>query len=59
MASNNDGFRTVICDIQNLSLTVFHYSGIKIIILPFSYLRKHKHIEVHRELLTFLVSYMI
>ena len=53
IASNNDGFRTVICYRQNLSLIKFHYSGIKIIILPFSYLRKQKHIEVHTELLKF------
>ena len=59
MALNNDGFRTVICDTQNLSLINFRYLGIKIIILPFSYFRKNKHIEVYTELLKFSVSYMI
>ena len=49
MTSNNDGFRTVICHTQNLSLIKFHYLGIKIIILPFSYFRKDKKIEVHTE----------
>ena len=38
------------CHTQNLSLIKFHYSGIKIIILPFSHFIKHKHIEVHTEL---------
>ena len=59
MASNNDDVRTVICHTQNFSLIKFHYSGIKIIILPFSYFRKHKHIKVHTELLKFFVSFMI
>ena len=51
MTSNNDGSKTVICPTQNLSLIKSHYSGINIIILPFSYFIKHKHIEVHTELL--------
>ena len=38
------------CHTQNLSLIKFYYSGIKIIILPFSHFIKHKHIEVHTEL---------
>ena len=59
MTSNNDGSKTVICPTQNLSLIKSHYSGIKIIILPFSYFIKHKHIEVHTELPKFFVSYMI
>ena len=59
MASNGDGFRTVVCQTQNLSLIKFHYTGIKIIILQFSYFIKPKHIEVHTELLNFFVSDMI
>ena len=49
MALNNDGFRTVICHIKNLSLIKLHYFGIKIIILPLYYFRKRKDIEVHTE----------
>ena len=38
------------CHTQNLSLIKFYYSGIKIMILPFTHFIKHKHIEVHTEL---------
>ena len=59
MASNNDGFATAFYEIQNLSLIKFEYLVIKIIILPFSYFLKHKHIEARRELLNFFVAYKI
>ena len=53
LASKNDDFRTAICQNQNLNLIKFGYSGIKIIILGFSYFIKHKHIEFHADLLEF------